>query len=134
MSVTPTQLSLLEALEYKSIENTKATNRMLRNYYVKREGIGLNFFNLFGRLRENPGLPINRKTISKAIRQLAAAGLVKVDESHLGKKRLDIYQLTEKGRDALKRQIILYRLKKNVETCFDAAQAKYQSRYWVVTN
>jgi hypothetical protein len=133
MNIKPSQVSLLEALEYLQKEYGFVDNKMLRNYYNNREGSGLPFFDWFGSLRKRPGgAKVYQKTIYRNIKKLEQLGLVKVLHKPLGKKKRDVYVLTEDGARYIERMKLKEKVITLLNSRLEILQAGLRQKMWTV--
>jgi hypothetical protein len=133
MNVTPSQISLLEALEYTQKEYGFADNKILRDYYNNREGSGLHFFDLFGSLRKKPGgAKVYQKTIYRNAKKLEQLGLVKVMHKPLGKKKRDVYVLSNEGVKYIGMMRLREKVINNLNSRFEILQTRLRQKMWTV--
>lgn len=128
--LTRTQISLLEALEYLEKEYGSVDNKALCSYYQNREGSGLPFFDYYGNLWQNPGTPIYRKTIYRNIKKLEALGLVLIESRPLGRKKRNIYFLTEKGNGYLEQVKLKEETITTLSSYLNVLQARFKHKLW----
>lgn len=132
MNVTPTQISLLEALEHIQKEYGFADNKMLRRYYNNREGSGLPFFDWFGSLRKKPGAAkVYQKTIYRNIKKLEQVGLVKVLHKPLGKKKRDVYVMSKDGVKHIERMRLKQQVISTLNSRLEVLQARLKQKFWI---
>jgi len=130
MDVTPSQVSLLEALEHMQKEYGFADNKMLRGYYNNREGSGLPFFDWFGSLKKRPGAKIYQKTIYRNMKKLEELELAKVLHKPLGKKKRDVYILTKAGVDYIQKMRLKQQVIGTLNSRLDILQSRLKQKVW----